>query len=196
MVSRIRWLILLINGFWDCMLSSIRWSKSQPAKNRLPQNSPRSAILGQSHDRPDLAVHQAMTGVLGKNGCLQWPQAQKASTTSQNIIDTTDLITDLSSSNESKPFLTLFILSEVMNSIILLSTLCFSPQTLRVTLAILADHDSTNQSVHMCSFYLLHVIIVVIRSFGLLPIPMSFLSHDNQKACNNSPTMTPIGYTS
>lgn len=32
----------------------------------------------------------------------------------------------------------------------------------------------------------------VIYSFGLLPIPISFLSN-NSKSCNNSPTMTLMG---
>lgn len=46
------------------------------------------------------------------------------------LIGIINLITDLASSNESKYFSTLFILSEVMNSIILLSTLYdfFSPK--------------------------------------------------------------------
>lgn len=84
----------------------------------------RLAILGQFHDLPYLSVHQAISKDwwFGRERLSSMTSAQKANINSQNIIDITVLITDLSSP-ESKHFLTLFILSEVMNSIILLSTL-------------------------------------------------------------------------
>lgn len=111
------------------------------------------------------------------------------------LIGIINLITDLASSNESKYFSTLFILSEVMNSIILLSTLYdFFPLNFKGYRYILADHDWTIQSVQTNSFY--YISLSWLYIFGLLPVPMPFLSHNNQKSCNNSPTMTLMGYTS
>lgn len=65
-----------------------------------------------------------------------------------------NLITYFSSTNESKHFLTLFILSEVINSITLLSILCmiFS-LSFKGYPSVLPDHDWTIQSVHASSSY-------------------------------------------
>ena len=110
------------------------------------------------------------------------------------LIGIINLITDFSSSTESKYFLTLFTLWEVMNYITLLSSFYdFFPLNFKGYPSVLADHYWTIQSIHTNSFYYIWLLWLYI--FGLLPIPMPFLRHSNQKSCNTS-TMTLVGYTS
>lgn len=112
-----------MNIFCGCILTSIRWNKSSSKEQTTTEHPHGWPYWVSSMIDPVCLSIEQWLGVLGENGCLPRLQAQKVNANPQYIIGNINLSTDFPSSNESKHFLIIFILSKVMTFIILLSTL-------------------------------------------------------------------------